>query len=111
MKRFLLVLLCMGIALMPLYGAFAATDTDPTPKPSATPIPPKTLAIIEISGKDSVTVHDYFTKGKPVIGSIPNGEKVQLITFSPDGKYYRVLYSGGEKAGWVLAKYLRYVNE
>jgi len=56
---------------------------------------------------NSVPVHIYFAKGRPVVDQIPNGEIIEVMPgFSPDGKYNHVVYSDGNKLGWVLGKHI-----
>ena len=101
MKRVVLLLLCLGVFLALSMPASAATIYTKAPQE----------AIAANPDGNSVPVHLYFVKGKPAVDSIPNGELIEVLPgFSPDGKYNRVVYANGEKAGWVLGKHIQIVK-
>jgi len=88
MKRLLLIMLCLAIVL-PLFGTALANDWEPK-KPAYT--------------NKVAKVYEYSYPMKNVIDTIPYGTAVDLVKFSGDAKHYRVLYAGGEKAGWVAVE-------
>jgi len=101
MKRVLLLLLCMGMFLALSVPASAATIYGRAPQE----------AIAANPDGASVPVHIYFAKGRPVVDYIPNGEEIEVLPgFAPDGKYNRVVYDNGNKAGWVLGKHIKIVK-
>lgn len=88
MKRTLLLMLCLATILLPLFN------------PALAEWEPERPATIQTS-KAGANVYAYSYPFKNVIDTLENGTVVDLIQFSPDGKYYRVSYDDGLKAGWV----------
>lgn len=89
MKKIIIIVLCLATVLFPLVNSFAEEEWVPS-RP----------ATIQAKSK-TATVHDMYRFKYTPIDKIANGEIVDLITFSPDGLWYRILYAGGAKAGWV----------
>ena len=122
MKKLFLVFLVLSIMIVPLMQAQASlfgndsSGTDiytphaPDPKGPVTdpelwePARPATIK----STKDFVSVHDCNKKGMPVVDTIANGTLVNLVEFSPDGKWYRVTYDIDRKGGYVLCSDLEF---
>jgi hypothetical protein len=97
MKRFVLLLLCLSIMLLPLLFNASFASAEWSPKRPAT-----------IQAKESTSVYAYSYPMKKVIDTLPNGTVVDLLEFSTDGQHYRVLYANGTKAGWVACSNLAF---
>lgn len=98
MKKTILVLLCLATLCFPIFQSF--TQIGPQFSAVAEEWKPERPATIKTT-KKVATVHDCAYAKYPVIDTIANGEIVDLITFSPDGLWYRVAYAKGTKGGWV----------
>lgn len=86
--------------------------TPPAPPPPAPPaadsVPdPMKYDIAKIGHvKRYATVYVRPDSKSDVLGKAYLGEEVQLIAYNVGNTWYRIIYNGGNNAGWVPAKYL-----
>lgn len=107
--------LMLGVLAAP-YGQPEPTPTPrctPTLKPGETKKPdddkketPKPAISPNAVATGAAKVYGTANTSGEVVGSLAKGEGVQILEYTYGNGWYRVLYAGGQRAGWVEGKYI-----